>query len=125
MAPPSALPTRIDPRRTGATSISRRNPNSRSHTIDAAENIAVNSTDVASTPGNMNVCRSTPPVELVGQRRQAGAEHEEEQHRLDERGDDAEAVLTEADQLALPHHLDAAQVLAQAAVDDVRDGQRS
>ena len=41
----------IDARLTGATRISRRNPNSRSHTIDAAENIAVNSTDIASTPG--------------------------------------------------------------------------
>ena len=49
-------------RRTGATSISRRNPNSRSHTIDTAENIAVNSTDSASTPGNMNVRRLTLPV---------------------------------------------------------------
>ena len=48
----------------GATSISRRNPNSRSHTIEAAENVAVNSTEVARMPGNMNVLRSTPPVEL-------------------------------------------------------------
>jgi len=55
----------IEPRRTGATSISRRNPNSRSHTTDAAENIAVNSTDVASTPGKMNVFRFTPPVEAL------------------------------------------------------------
>ena len=38
-------------RLTGATSISRRKPNSRSHTIEAAENMAVNSTDMASTPG--------------------------------------------------------------------------
>ena|ERR1022692_3212569 len=36
---------------TGATRISRRNPNSLSHTIDAADNIAVNSTDIARTPG--------------------------------------------------------------------------
>ena len=36
---------------TGATSISRRNPNSRSHTMEAAEKMAVNSTDIASTPG--------------------------------------------------------------------------
>jgi hypothetical protein len=36
---------------TGATSISRRKPNSRSHTIEPAEKIDVNSTDIASTPG--------------------------------------------------------------------------
>jgi hypothetical protein len=36
---------------TGATSISRRKPNSRSHTIEAAEKWAVNSTDIDRTPG--------------------------------------------------------------------------
>ena len=36
---------------TGATSISRRNQNSRSRTIEAAEKMAVNSTDIVSTPG--------------------------------------------------------------------------
>ena len=36
---------------TGATGISRRNPNSRSHTMEAAEKMAVNSTDIESTPG--------------------------------------------------------------------------
>jgi len=51
VAPPKHLPTTIVHRRTGATSISARNPNSRSHTIDAAEKIEVNSTDIASTPG--------------------------------------------------------------------------
>jgi hypothetical protein len=61
-APPSVLPIMIELRRTGATSISRRNPNSRSHTIDTAENIAVNSVEVARMPGNMKVRRSTPPV---------------------------------------------------------------
>jgi hypothetical protein len=45
------LPSTIDERRTGATSISRRKPNSRSHTIEAAEKIAVNITAMASTPG--------------------------------------------------------------------------
>ena len=38
-------------RRTGATIISRRNPNSRSQTSEAAENIAVNITAMHSTPG--------------------------------------------------------------------------
>jgi hypothetical protein len=52
----------IDPRRTGATSISRRKPNSRSHTMEMAENMAVNMTDRTRTPGKMNVLRSTPPV---------------------------------------------------------------
>jgi hypothetical protein len=51
VAPPRHLPITIEPRLTGARSISRKNPNSRSHTIDAAEKIAVNSTDIASTPG--------------------------------------------------------------------------
>ena len=63
VAPPMHLPVMIALRRTGATSISRKNPNSRSHTIDTAENIAVNSTDSASTPGNMNVRRLTSPVD--------------------------------------------------------------
>jgi hypothetical protein len=51
VAPPRHLPITIAPLRTGATSISRRKPNSRSHTIEAAENMAVNSTAIASTPG--------------------------------------------------------------------------
>ena len=45
---------------------------------------------------------------LGRERRQPGAEDEQEQHRLHERGDGTEAVLAEADQLALPHHLHAA-----------------
>jgi hypothetical protein len=49
-------------RRTGATSISRKKPNSRSHTIEIAENIAVKSVEVARMPGNMNVSRSSDPV---------------------------------------------------------------
>ena len=51
VAPPKHLPITIEARLIGATSISRRNPNSRSQTIEAAEKIAVNSTDMASTPG--------------------------------------------------------------------------
>jgi hypothetical protein len=51
VAPPRHLPITMAQRRTGATSISRRKPNSRSQTIDAAEKMAVNSTDMASTPG--------------------------------------------------------------------------
>ncbi len=51
MAPPKHLPSTIEERRTGATIISRRKPNSRSHTIEAAENIAVNITAMQSTPG--------------------------------------------------------------------------
>ena len=52
----------IDVRLIGATSISRRNPNSLSHTTDTPENTAVNMTDVASTPGNRKVRKSTPSV---------------------------------------------------------------
>src|SRR5947209_4043731 len=62
MAPPRHLPAMIDVRRMGATSISRRNPNSRSHTTDTPEKTAVNITDVARTPGNRNVRKSTPWV---------------------------------------------------------------
>ena len=55
VAPPSALPHTIAERRTGATSISRRKPNSRSHTIETAEKIAVNNRVIATTPGNRKV----------------------------------------------------------------------
>ncbi len=51
VAPPRHLPSTSELRRTGATIISRRKPNSRSHTIEAAENIAVNITAMHSTPG--------------------------------------------------------------------------
>ncbi len=51
VAPPRHLPITIELRRTGATIISRRKPNSRSHTIEAAENMAVNITDTARMPG--------------------------------------------------------------------------
>lgn len=47
----------IADRLTGATSISRRKPISRSQTIEAAERMAVNSTDMASTPGQTNVLK--------------------------------------------------------------------
>ena len=47
---------------TGATSISRRKPNSRSQTIEMPAKAAVNSTDIESTPGNRKVLKSTPPV---------------------------------------------------------------
>ena len=51
VAPPKHLPMTIELRRIGATIISRRNPNSRSHTIEAAENIAVNITAMQRMPG--------------------------------------------------------------------------
>ena len=51
VAPPRHLPITIELRRTGATIISRRNPNSRSQTIEAAENIAVNNTATHRIPG--------------------------------------------------------------------------
>ena len=114
VAPPRHLPSTIEPRRTGATSISRRKPNSRSHTIEPAEKIAVNSTDIARTPGNMNVRKLTPPSVAGDQRREPGAEHEQEQQRLHERGDDPQAVAAEADQLAVPDDAHGAQV-ARAA----------
>ena len=51
VAPPKHLPITIELRRIGATIISRRKPNSRSQTIDAAENIAVNITAMQRIPG--------------------------------------------------------------------------
>jgi hypothetical protein len=51
VAPPAVLPDRREVGLTGATSISRKKPNSRSHTIDRAENMAVMTTLMATTPG--------------------------------------------------------------------------
>jgi hypothetical protein len=56
------VPITSDDRRTGATSISRMKPNSRSHTMEMAEKMAVNSTAMASAPGNMNVLKLSLPV---------------------------------------------------------------
>src|SRR2546430_8273205 len=61
VAPPTHLPAMIAVVLTGATSISRRNPNSRSQTIEMPENAAVNPTDIASTPGNKNAVNFTDP----------------------------------------------------------------
>src|SRR5215213_10822810 len=65
VAPPRHLPVRMAVVETGATSISRRKPNSRSQTIEIPENAAVNSTEVASTPGNRKVRKSTSPLEAI------------------------------------------------------------
>ncbi len=54
VAPPSVRPTMIARRGTGATSVSFRNPNWRSHSMAIPENIAVNSTVMPITPGAMN-----------------------------------------------------------------------
>jgi len=51
VAPPAVLPSTRDTRLTGAINISRRKPNSRSHTIESAENMAVMTTLMATTPG--------------------------------------------------------------------------
>ncbi len=55
------MPITIELRRTGATIISRRKPNSRSQTSEAALKTAVNITDMQRMPGKMNVVRSTSP----------------------------------------------------------------
>src|SRR5215217_9359706 len=65
VAPPRHLPVRMAVVETGATSISRRKPNSRSQTIEMPENAAVNSTEVASTPGNRKVRKSMSPLEAI------------------------------------------------------------
>src|SRR3954463_2637482 len=51
----------IEARDIGATIISRRKPNSRSQTSEMPANAAVNSTEVASTPGKRNVRKLVPP----------------------------------------------------------------
>ena len=51
VAPPRHFPITIADLLTGATSISRRNPNPRFRTMEAAEKMAVNSTGIDSTPG--------------------------------------------------------------------------
>src|SRR3954452_3622304 len=60
-APPRHLPQMMEAREIGATIISRRKPNSRSQTSEMPANAAVNSTDVASTPGKRNVRKLVPP----------------------------------------------------------------
>ena len=62
LAPPAVLPSASEARLVGATSISRRKPNSRSHTIDMPEKIAVVTTLIAMMPGNMNFLKSNPAV---------------------------------------------------------------
>jgi hypothetical protein len=59
-APPTAFPSAMDVLLIGATSISLRNPNSRSHIIDMAENIDENKRVITRIPGNINwiYCKS-------------------------------------------------------------------
>ena len=63
----------------------------------------------------MKVFRSTPCGARRGELLQARAEHEEEEQRLHQRGDDPDAVAAEADQLAPPDDLHRAQLAAPAA----------
>jgi hypothetical protein len=62
VAPPAVLPNTREIRLTGATNISRRKPNSLSHTMESAENIAVMTTLIATTPGYTNWRKLNPPV---------------------------------------------------------------
>jgi hypothetical protein len=61
VVPPATLPSATAVRDTGATSTSLRKPNSRSHTTEMAERIAVNSTAMHRMPGNMNWRKSSAP----------------------------------------------------------------
>src|SRR5207253_6711735 len=54
VAPPSVRPIMIARRGTGATRVSFKNPNWRSHSMAIPENMAVNSTVMPITPGAMN-----------------------------------------------------------------------
>ncbi len=62
--------------------------------------------------------KSTPPVPCLHQRAEAAAEDEQEQQRLDDRGDDARRIAAEADHLALPHDQRGADFVAEAALGD-------
>src|SRR6185437_1170181 len=62
VAPPGHFPITMADKLTRATSISRRNPNSRSRTMEAAEKMAVDSADMDSTPGWTNFLKSAPDV---------------------------------------------------------------
>jgi len=46
---------------------------------------------------------------------ESGAKHEEEEQRLDQRGDNSQPILREADQLSSPDDLDRPQLAAPAA----------
>ena len=64
VAPPATFPSATAVRDTGATRTSRRNPNSRSHTIEMAENSAVNSTRHGQDAGEQALdgrCRRRSP----------------------------------------------------------------
>ena len=66
----------------------------------------------------MNVFRLTPWVPALDRRCRPGAEHEQEQQRLHQRGDHPQPVGAEADQLAAPHDPDRAQLRGEAALRD-------
>lgn len=69
VAPPRHLPVTMAPRRTGATSISRMKPNSRSQTSEPAEKKHVKRTDIEMTPGKRKVRSGTPcPDGIIDER---------------------------------------------------------
>ena len=100
--PPSALPNTSVLRATGATSISRMKPNSRSQTIAIAENSADVMHRHREDPGEQVLlivdAGGSPcaPIEVL----EAGAEHEQEQQRLRDAGDDPRRHAEEADEVA-------------------------
>src|SRR5680860_1249211 len=111
--PPNTLPTIRALRRTGATIISRKKPNSRSHTMETAEKMEVKSTTMASTPGNMKVRKSMlPPAEgAIGAN--PVPQHKEEQDGLSESRDHTGAVAGKADKLPPPHNTHGSKVIPQ------------
>ena len=96
----------IELRRTGATSISRRKPNSRSQTIDAAENIAVNMTAIARMPGYRKVRSDRPPVLPWVSRERPLPSTNRNRNGCTSEVDDPQPVGGEPDQLTLPDNLD-------------------
>ena len=111
MPPPTALPNTSDARETGATSISRMKPNSRSHTIAIAENSAdVMHRHREDAREDVLLVATPPGRRCADEVLQTGAEHEQEQQRLREPGDDPRRHAPQPDQLAPPDHPDRAHV---------------
>ena len=81
VAPPSVRPTMICRRGTGATSVSLRNPNCRSHSRPMPEKIDENSTDIADHAGRDELQVAALP-RLLEDRTEAEPEHQQIQQRL-------------------------------------------
>ncbi len=118
VAPPRHLPITIELRRTGATIISRRKPNSLSQTNDAAWNMAMNMTEMHRIPGKMKVFRLTPWVPALARRWRPEPSTNRNSSGCTSDVTMRSRLLAKRIELALPDDLDRAQLGAQAALWD-------